>query len=100
MSRINYPNTSPYAVTDQSVWHIGLYKHRPIKAHSADREIKLADKYHLRPDLLAYDLYGNPSYWWVFLCRNMNTIRDPIWDFQAGKIIFVPSVEHLRSVVG
>jgi hypothetical protein len=96
----NYPSTSPYATTYQNSWYIDLYKHRPVPAHNADRVITIAEKYNRRPDLLSYDLYGSPQYWWVFLVRNMNVIRDPVWDFETGKKIFVPSVDHLRSVVG
>lgn len=100
MSKIQYPVTSPYATTPQNSWYIDLYKHRPISVHAGDRQLTIGQKYHNRPDLLAYDLYGNPGYWWVFFVRNMNVIRDPVWDFELGKVIFVPSIEHLRSVVG
>jgi hypothetical protein len=95
-----YPATSPYATTASAGWYLGLYKHRAVPVDSADREVTITIKYHLRPDLLSYDLYGTPVYWWVFLVRNMNVIRDPIWDFTEGKTIMVPSVNHLRSVVG
>jgi hypothetical protein len=96
----NYAPTSPYAATPHASWHIGPYKHRQISAHQGDRRIVITDKYTHRPDLLSFDLYGSPAYWWVFLVRNMNIIRDPIWDFEPGKEIFVPSADHLRSVVG
>lgn len=100
MTKVNYPITSPYAITPQTSWNIGLYKHRAIPADVGDREILIGLKYNLRPDRLAFDLYGSSDYWWVFLVRNMNIIRDPIWDFQAGVTIFVPSAQHLRSVIG
>lgn len=100
MSKVNYPSTSPYAITPQTSWNIGLYNHRAIPADKADRQILIGLKYNLRPDRLAFDLYGSSDYWWVFMVRNMNIIRDPIWDFQAGVTIFVPSAAHLRSVIG
>lgn len=100
MPKITYPTNSPYAITPQTSWYIGLYKHRPIPVNSGDRELKIGIKYNHRPDLLSHDLYGSPAYWWVFLARNMNIIRDPIWDFETGKTIFVPSSDHIRSVVG
>ncbi len=100
MARIEYSSTSPYAATPQTESFLGLYSHRRIPASSDDRTIVLDAKYHLRPDLLAYDLYGNPQYWWVFLVRNMDFIRDPIWDFKAGLEIVVPTNKHLRATLG
>lgn len=100
MAFTNYPATSPYATTTQTIWHIGNYKHRPIPKNAGDRAITITSKYDLRPDLLSYDLYGSPMYWWVFFVRNMNEIRDPIWDFTLGKKIMVPSSDYLRSIVG
>jgi hypothetical protein len=100
MSYVDYSSTSPYATTKQAPWHIGLYKHRHLRAHKGDREIVIGIKYNFRPDLLSFDLYGTPVYWWVFCVRNINVIRDPVWDFEAGKVIMVPTVEHLKSVVG
>lgn len=96
----DYPAQSPYGTTLSAGWHIGLYKHRSIPVHITDREVTISLKYQYRPDLLSFDLYGTPVYWWVFLVRNMNEIRDPIWDFVEGKKIMVPTVAHLRSVVG
>lgn len=100
MAKINYPASSPYATTKQTDSYIGLYQHRAIRPHKDDKKITLNMKYQYRPDLLSNDLYGTPDYWWVFLVRNMNIIRDPIWDFEAGKTISFPSLEHLHSVAG
>lgn len=100
MARISYPTTSPYSATGQNNWHIGRYAHRTVPSHSSDSIYTIETKFNLRPDLLAYDLYGNPSYWWVFLIRNPDLIRDPIWDFTAGKTIIVPSHNHLKASLG
>lgn len=98
--KINYPATSPYTLTKQSDYFIGLYVHRGIRPHRDDKSMILTARYNHRPDLLSYDLYGTPDYWWVFLVRNMNTIRDPIWDFETGKTIHWPSIEQLKAIVG
>lgn len=42
-----------------------------------------------RPDLVAYEFYGSPDFWWVIL--ESNKISD-IWDFKAGKTIFLPRI--------
>lgn len=48
-------------------------------------------KHDKRPDVLAYELYGNPRLWWVFAMFNQDELVDPIIDFTAGKEIKVPT---------
>jgi len=100
MSKITYPTTSPYATTKQSSSFIGLYAHRSIAPNREDQRVTISLKYNLRPDLLSYDLYGTPDYWWIFAVRNPNDIRDSIWDFTTGKVVWVPSVSYLKKVIG
>ena len=100
MTYVNYKSSSPYAATPQSNDYIGRYVHRGIPSSPDDAVVKIEAKHNLRPDLLSYELYGDPSYWWVFMVRNLNDIRDPIWDFTAGKLIVVPSATYLKSIIG
>lgn len=51
----------------------------------------IENKYHLRPDVLAYDLYGNAKLWWIFAILNQDTLIDPIADFESGLTINIPS---------
>ncbi len=53
-----------------------------------------------RPDLLAFDLYGDAQLWWVFTQRNMDVLEDPIFDFVPGKKIYIPKASGLRTVLG
>jgi len=50
----------------------------------------ISSKYHRRPDLMAYDLYGDANYWWIFTLINRSSIKDPLFDFTEGKEIFIP----------
>lgn len=100
MSNVIYSNASPYAATPQSSWYLGKYIDRPIPAAGDDQTITIDHKYQYRPDLLSYDLYQSPAYWWIFMTCNLNVIRDPIWDFTAGTQIIVPSLSTLRSALG
>jgi hypothetical protein len=50
----------------------------------------IGNKYDQRPDLLAYDLYGNAKLWWVFAQFNQDLLLDPIIDFRSGIEIQVP----------
>ena len=53
--------------------------------------ITLDAKYNEKPDLLAYDLYGNAKLWWVFAEYNPDILVDPIIDFVGGMKITVPT---------
>ncbi len=97
---IKYPTTSPYATTKQNSGFIQITNHRNIYRHKDDVEIIIDMKYHNRIDLLSYDLYGSSDYWWVLYSRNLNSIKHPIWDFNAGKSIWIPSNEHVKNTVG
>jgi hypothetical protein len=53
--------------------------------------IIIENKFNNRPDLLAYNLYGNSKLWWVFAEFNPDTLIDPIIDFVGGMKITVPT---------
>lgn len=74
---------------------------RDIPPDSSDSFITSLDKkYENRPDRLSQDLYGTIGYWWIFQVRNMDVIRDPIWDLTAGMSLYVPSLERLKTLIG
>jgi len=100
MSKISYPSSSPYASTLQSSWYIGNYVHRDIPSANDDMSIKITKKYENRPDILSYDLYGTPVYWWIFAIRNRDLLTDPVWDMITGIDIFAPSLNTLKKVLG
>ena len=58
--------------------------------NTATTSVKLEAKYDEKPDLLAYDLYGNSKLWWVFALFNQDKLKDPILDFKSGITITVP----------
>lgn len=98
MTMYSYPRTSAYADTPQSNWYIGRYVHRDIPADVSDYTYIIPSSYQYRPDLLANELYGTPLYWWVFMSRNLNVIRDPIWDFKTGRAIMIPTLDRLTTL--
>lgn len=55
--------------------------------------------YQFRPDLLAFDLYGDANLWWVFAIRNPNTIKDPIFDMRSGVKIYIPKKNTVTSSI-
>jgi hypothetical protein len=53
-----------------------------------------------RPDLLAYDIYGDSQLWWVFAVRNKDVLKDPIYDFVPGQTIYLPQLADIKTALG
>lgn len=100
MTQTKYRNGSPYAATPQTSWYLDNLVLREIREDRTDKPMVIEPKYHQRPYNLSYDLYGTRDYWWVFMVLNMDVIRDPIYDFRAGTLIYVPTKERLLSAMG
>ena len=95
-----YNITSPWHDTTLSNGYLGNFNIRPVSAEPDDIPYTIDPHYNYRPDLLSYDLYGTPKLWWVFTQRNMNVIRDPIFDFKVGTLIYIPKKTTLFKVLG
>lgn len=95
-----YKQTSPYYNTVQNNLYLELLKIRPVPAEADDFLYTIENQYKHRPDLLAYDLYGTPKLWWVFVQRNMSIIKDPIFDFLPGTQIYLPKKTNLERLLG
>lgn len=91
--------TSKYFNTPEKDFYLDIWEPVTIAETLDDQEIVLDPKYDERPDLLAYDLYGTPRLWWVFACRNMDTLVDPIGDFKSGTIIFAPAMKTVERLL-
>lgn len=99
MPRQQYSAQSPYVDTYQTNWYLLPITLREVLPDNTDTYQEISTKYQFRPDLMSYDLYGTPAYWWVFMIRNMNLIRDPIWDFQANVKIWVPTKTRIEGLM-
>ena len=95
-----YSQSSPYKSTPQNNLYLELLEIRPVPAESDDFLYTIESQYQYRPDLLAYDLYGNARLWWIFVQRNMEVIKDPIYDFEVGKKIYLPKKSNLQKYLG
>jgi hypothetical protein len=95
-----YKKTSPYSQTPMVNNYLGIWNSRAISKKQSDVYYEIDAFYDRRPDIMAYDLYGDPSLWWVFAVRNPSVIKDPIFDFTAGKRIFVPAKATLFNDLG
>lgn len=92
---------SPYAKTPiTDTGYLDILVPQPIPRTSDDVVYQVTPAYTYRPDLLAYDLYGDRRLWWIFAQRNPDVIKDPVYDFVAGTEIYLPQGRHLRSRLG
>lgn len=97
----NYGKNSPYGNTNfTSTGELGFFSIRPVPAEDDDFLYTIEPQYSNRPDLLAYDLYDTSKLWWVFAQRNMDIIKDPVFDFKAGTKIFLPKKSKLQKELG
>jgi len=96
-----YSANSPWRNTKiKNGQYLDVLTIRPIPAEADDIPYTIEVQYTHRPDLLAYDLYGDHKLWWVFAQRNINTLKDPVYDFEAGTEIFLPKGGNLRRLLG
>jgi hypothetical protein len=100
MATVTYSKTSPYATTPKYSFFLDVANLPQIPYDSSDVQYQIDAIYKGRPDLLAFDLYGDSSLWWVFAIRNPNTIQDPVFDFIPGAIIFIPKKDTLTAALG
>ena len=97
---VKYKKTSPWATTKQNRLYLDILSIRPVPAESDDFKYVIENQYRHRPDLLAFDLYGDPKLWSVFVQRNMDVIKDCIYDFEPGTVIFIPKKSNLQNFLG
>ena len=96
-----YGRLSLYAKTpirDSS--YLGLFVPRTVPSARDDILFEITSTYTYRPDLLAFDLYGNKDLWWVFAQRNPDNLKDPVFDFVPGNKIYLPQLKYLRQSLG
>jgi len=98
---MSYKQTSPYYTSSVvSGQFLDVMVDRPIIKDETDSYWTITQTYHMRPDLLAYDLYNDSRLWWVFAQRNPNRLKDPLFDFTAGTSIYIPQESNLKSSLG
>jgi hypothetical protein len=100
MANTTYSATSAYYETKVEDGYLGLLVNRDFPKLPEDRLFTINQTYHLRPDMLAYDLYNKSDLWWVFAQRNPNTLKDPMYDFRVGTQIYLPQLDTLKEALG
>lgn len=96
----SYSKLSPYYTTDLSSGYLDIINFRDIPGEMDDILFTVTTNYEYRPDLLAYDLYGDVNLWWVFAIRNKGILLDPVYDLEAGIQIYLPKLTSIKKALG
>jgi alpha-L-fucosidase len=98
--KAQYAKDSPWYTTPVTGVYLDVLNIRPVPAQVDDFLYTIQSQYTYRPDLLAFDLYGDPTLWWVFIQRNLDVLQDPILDFIPGTQIYICKLSSLSSTLG
>lgn len=99
MATIKYDKRSPYSKTEFHGQFLDVATLPQIPKLVDDVRFQINQTYQYRPDLLAFDLYGDSRLWWVFALRNPNVIIDPVFDMRTGVVISIPKKENLTAIL-
>lgn len=94
---VSYSTSSLYAKTPITGRYLDFYVPVLIPPDPTDKLfiIKRQDWVH-RPDLMAYDYYGNDMLFWVFGVRN--GLKDLIFDIELGSVLWFPNRKRLADL--
>ena len=93
-----HSNTSFLRNAKVNKFYLDINQLPKIPKLDTDELYTIDSRYDKRPDLLANDLYGTTSLWWLFALRNPDVIIDPLEDFTSGTEIFLPSTTAVDRV--
>jgi hypothetical protein len=94
-----YKKASPYYNTPQTSWYLSYYQGVPLGKDISDINLVVDSRYQHRPDILSFDLYGTPDYWWTFSVLNPDIIIDPIYDLKGNTNIYYATKDRLSRMV-
>ena len=95
-----YHKASPYYGTPTWGPFLDVWQGKTISIDVNDALYQIDVLYNLRPDLLAHDLYGDSNLWWVFAVRNPDVLKDPVFNFVAPNVIYVPTKSVVFNAIG
>jgi len=96
MAQVKYSSRSPYSQTRQFSQYLDILTPVDILSSDGDDRFIITGQFVHRPDLVSTRFYGTPDYWWVFISRNVDIIKDPIYDLVEGLEIRIPSIDNIE----
>jgi hypothetical protein len=76
---------------------LGWWERLNIPKTDTDITVKLTSKYSKRPDLLAYDVYGQSTLQWLVL--QYNNILDVNEEFTEGAVLTLPTKVRVMTAI-
>lgn len=73
--------------SDEKISTFEVYKRIKFVASSRDQVAVITPGMEYRPDLMSFEKYGMPDFWWKIM--EANSMKDVI-EFKAGKTIILP----------
>jgi hypothetical protein len=95
-----YSKLSPYINTRTVNGYLDVINFIDLPGEVDDIQFTITSLYMHRPDLLAYDIYGDVQLWWVFSVRNKDILKDPVYDFVPGQVIYLPQLDSIKKAIG
>lgn len=95
---MSYKRTSHLRATPIINSYTQIYIPPLVPDFTRTKEFEITQRFVNRPDLLAFELYGDAKFWWIFPLYNKNSIQDPINDFTLGKNIVVPTHDLVAGI--
>jgi len=73
---------------DRNLLTFKTYKKRRYEPSGNDRYTVIKPGHEYRPDLVSYEAYGTPNFWWLIM--EANEISD-VYNFKAGTNLRIPA---------
>lgn len=82
-----YSDSRVVYYSDSRITTFETYKRKKFNPSSRDQVTVITPGMAYRPDLVSFDRYGMPDFWWKIM--EANKIKD-VMDFKAGRTIVLP----------
>lgn len=82
-----YKNSEVIYYSEKKLLTFKIYKKAQSHFGTESKWYEITPDVEYRPDLVSYDFYGAPDFWWKIM--EVNRMRD-ILEFRAGRNIRIP----------
>lgn len=82
-----YSDSRVVYYSDSRITTFETYKRKNYRSSSKDQVAVVTPGMEFRPDLMSFDKYGVPDFWWKIM--EANGMKD-VTEFKAGKTVVLP----------
>ena len=82
-----YSDSKVVYYSDSRITTFETYKRKSYRPSSRDQVAVVTPGMEFRPDLMSFDKYGVPDFWWKIM--EANGMKD-VTEFKAGKTVVLP----------